>query len=105
MRDLVVSTQVFEFFLGLEKDGWSCSLEKGKGSATLPSERGAVSPASTLVDFRGAAALLGLSVPQVRGLQARGELLKVRIGKKFYFNRASLLRWAQRAEKDSTASC
>ncbi len=51
-----------------------------------------------LVDIRGAAALLGLTQWQIRGLIAAKELPIIRVGTKFYFRRSTLLRWAERAE-------
>lgn len=54
--------------------------------------------ASVLVDVRGAAALLGLTSWQVRGLISNKELPIVKVGAKFYFRRATLLRWVDRVE-------
>jgi excisionase family DNA binding protein len=54
---------------------------------------------SLLLDIRGAAALLGITPWQVRGLVATGGLNVVRIGRKFYFRRASLVRWTERSEE------
>jgi excisionase family DNA binding protein len=51
-----------------------------------------------LLDIRGAAALLGLTSWQIRGLISNKELPIVRVGSKFYFRRATLTRWAERAE-------
>jgi excisionase family DNA binding protein len=54
---------------------------------------------SLLLDIRGAAALLGITPWQVRALISNGSLKIVKIGRKFYFRRASLVRWAERAEQ------
>ena len=53
---------------------------------------------SVLLDIRGAGLLLGLSPWQVRGLVASGELNVIRVGRKFYFRRSTILRWAERSE-------
>lgn len=53
---------------------------------------------SVLIDIRGAGKLLGLSPWQIRGLIAAKELPIVKVGKKFYFRRPTLARWAERAE-------
>lgn len=55
-------------------------------------------PDSVLVDIRGAAALLGLTAWQVRGLISNQELKVVQVGRRFYLRRAALLKWAERAE-------
>jgi excisionase family DNA binding protein len=54
---------------------------------------------SLLVDIQGAAAVLGLSPWQIRGLISNRELSVVKVGRKFYFRRTALLRWAERAEE------
>jgi excisionase family DNA binding protein len=51
-----------------------------------------------LLDIRGAGQFLGLSYWRVYGLVKTGELPVIEIGGKFYFRRATLLRWAERAE-------
>ena len=53
---------------------------------------------SVLVDIRGASAILGLTPWQVRGLISNKELPIIVVGAKFYFRRATLTRWAERAE-------
>lgn len=53
---------------------------------------------STLLSLPDAGALLGLTVWQLRGLIASRELPVVQVGRKFYLRRATLLRWAERAE-------
>lgn len=56
-------------------------------------------PDGALVDFAGAGELLGLTECQVRGLYAKGELLRVpAVGQKFYFSRAALLKWVERSK-------
>lgn len=52
-----------------------------------------------LLDIRDAGEFLGLSAWQVRGLVSAGELRVVRVGRKFYFRKQALVRWAERAEK------
>jgi excisionase family DNA binding protein len=51
-----------------------------------------------LLNIPEAAALAGLTIWQIRGLIATGELKIVRVGRKFYVRRATLLRWAELAE-------
>ena len=53
---------------------------------------------TTLLDIRAAGHLLGLSYWQTYGLIKAGELPVVEVGGKFYLRRATLLRWAERAE-------
>ncbi len=53
---------------------------------------------STLLDIEGAARFLGLTHWQVRGLLSSGELRCLRIGRKIYFRRATLVRWAEISE-------
>jgi excisionase family DNA binding protein len=55
--------------------------------------------ASLLLDIRGAAALLGITPWQVRALISNGSLKIVKVGRKFYFRRATLVRWTERAEE------
>lgn len=52
-----------------------------------------------LDDYDSGAALLGITVWQLRGLVANGEIPVIKIGRKFHFRRSSLLRWAERAER------
>jgi excisionase family DNA binding protein len=52
-----------------------------------------------LLDIKEAAWLLNLTVWQVRGLVSAGELRVARVGRKFYFRKQSLVRWAERAEQ------
>jgi excisionase family DNA binding protein len=56
---------------------------------------------SLLVDIRGASRLLGISSWQVRAMTASGHFKIVKVGRKFYFRRSSLLRWAERAEESA----
>ena len=51
-----------------------------------------------LCDIAGASRFLGLTSWQIRGLLANGELKCLRIGRKLYFRRAALIRWAENAE-------
>ena len=54
---------------------------------------------SVLLSVPAAAAFLGISVWQVRGLIAAGDLRVVKVGRKFYLRRKTLLRWAEVAEE------
>lgn len=51
-----------------------------------------------LLDVAGASQFLGLTSWQVRGLLASGELRCIRVGRKIYFRRATLVRWAESSE-------
>jgi excisionase family DNA binding protein len=59
---------------------------------------------SALLDVRGAAKFLGLSYWRFYGLIQSDELPVIDIGGKFYFRRATLLRWIERAEKKHRAA-
>ena len=52
-----------------------------------------------MLSVPAAAAFLGISVWQVRGLIAAGDLRVVKVGRKFYLRRKTLLRWAEVAEE------
>lgn len=56
-------------------------------------------PETLLLDIPAAAAFLGLTAWQIRGIIASGELPVVKVGRKFYVRRSTLLRWAERAEE------
>jgi hypothetical protein len=56
-------------------------------------------PDSLLLDINGAAAFAGLTPWQVRGLIANGDLSVVQVGRKLYMRRATITRWAERAEE------
>ncbi len=51
-----------------------------------------------LLDIAGAGQFLGLTSWQIRGLLASGELRCVRVGRKIYFRRPTLVRWAEISE-------
>ncbi|PYU02465.1 MAG: DNA-binding protein [Acidobacteria bacterium] len=53
---------------------------------------------SILLDLPAAASVSGLTVWQLRGLIATGEIPVVRVGRKLYLRRTTLQRWAERAE-------
>lgn len=53
---------------------------------------------SALLDIGGAGKFLGLTDWQVRGLVKNKELPVIIVGNKFYFRRATLVRWAERSE-------
>lgn len=56
-------------------------------------------PASAhLLDIAGAGKFLGLTSWQIRGLLASGELRCIRVGRKIYFRRPTLVRWAEISE-------
>jgi excisionase family DNA binding protein len=52
-----------------------------------------------LLDIKGAANLIGVTPWQLRGLVTAGELPVIRIGRKFYFRRATLTRWVEKSER------
>jgi excisionase family DNA binding protein len=51
-----------------------------------------------LLSLPEAASVAGLTVWQLRGLIAKQEIQIVKVGRKFHIRRATLLRWAERAE-------
>ena len=51
-----------------------------------------------LLNLPDAGSLLGLTTWQLRGLIAARSLPVVQVGRRFYFRRSTLLRWAERAE-------
>jgi excisionase family DNA binding protein len=51
-----------------------------------------------LLDIPAASSFLGLTVWQVRGLISSGELPVVPVGRKLYFRRQTLSRWAEKIE-------
>jgi excisionase family DNA binding protein len=53
---------------------------------------------SLLLSLADASPIVGLTVWQLRGLIAKGELPVVRVGKKLYLRRATINRWVERAE-------
>jgi excisionase family DNA binding protein len=55
-------------------------------------------PISLLLDLPAASGVSGLTVWQLRGLIASGEIPVVRVGRKLYVRRQTLTRWAERAE-------
>jgi excisionase family DNA binding protein len=56
------------------------------------------SPTTELLNLPDAGALLGLTVWQLRGLISNRVIPVVQVGRKFYLRRATLVRWAERAE-------
>jgi hypothetical protein len=56
------------------------------------------SPSTELLALPDAGIFLGLSIWQIRGLVSSRSLPVVRVGRKFYLRRTTLLRWAERAE-------
>jgi len=61
------------------------------------SENPGVNP--LLLDIPSASSALGVTVWQLRGLIANGDLPVVRIGRKLYLRRATLQRWVEREEQ------
>ena len=61
-------------------------------------ESPAVPASPDLLNFSKAASALGLSIWQVRGLVADNAFPVVRVGKRLYVRRATLTKWAERAE-------
>ena len=61
-------------------------------------ESPAVNSNSLLLNLSTAAPVVGLTVWQLRGLIANGELPVVKVGRKLYVRRATLLRWSERVE-------
>jgi excisionase family DNA binding protein len=59
----------------------------------------ATSSDSLLLDLPAASSAAGLTVWQLRGLIANGELPVVKVGRKLYVRRAALVRWSERAEE------
>lgn len=51
-----------------------------------------------LLDVSGAGEFLGLTSWQIRGLLTSGELRCIRVGRKIYFRRATLVRWVEISE-------
>jgi excisionase family DNA binding protein len=58
----------------------------------------AINSNSLLLNLSTAAPVVGLTVWQLRGLIANGEILVVKVGRKLYVRRQTLTRWAERAE-------
>jgi excisionase family DNA binding protein len=54
---------------------------------------------SLLLPIPEAASLAGLTVWQIRGLIATRQIPVVKVGHKFYINRATLIRWTEAAEE------
>jgi hypothetical protein len=55
-------------------------------------------PNSLLLNLPAASSVVGLTTWQLRGLVANGELPVVKVGRKLYVRRATLVRWSERAE-------
>jgi hypothetical protein len=51
-----------------------------------------------LLDLPDASSVSGLTVWQLRGLIASGELPVVKVGRKLYLRQTTMQRWAERAE-------
>jgi excisionase family DNA binding protein len=52
-----------------------------------------------LLNLPAASSAAGLTVWQLRGLIASGEIPVVKVGRKLYVRRTTLQRWAERAEQ------
>jgi excisionase family DNA binding protein len=68
------------------------------GSKAIHSPTDLLSPEPVLLDIRAAARLLGLTYWKVYGLVKARELPVVEIGGKFYFRRATILKWVEKSE-------
>ncbi len=55
-------------------------------------------PNSLLLNLVQASPVVGLTTWQLRGLIANGELPVVKVGRKLYVRRATLVRWCERME-------
>ena len=55
-------------------------------------------PNSLLLNLVQASPVVGLTTWQLRGLIANGELPVVKVGRKLYVRRATLVRWCERRE-------
>ncbi len=55
-------------------------------------------PNSLLLNLAQASPVVGLTTWQLRGLIANGELPVVKVGRKLYVRRATLVRWCERME-------
>jgi excisionase family DNA binding protein len=73
--------------------------ETNKDMRSSESEQQEVDTPGLLLDVRAASRFMGISPWQCRSLISAGSLPIVRVGRKFYFRRSSLLRWAERAEE------
>jgi excisionase family DNA binding protein len=58
----------------------------------------AVNSSSLLLNLVEASPVVGLTVWQIRGLIASGELPVVKVGRRLYLRRSTLTRWAERVE-------
>jgi excisionase family DNA binding protein len=67
-------------------------------SPTPEANPASANPNSLLLNLAEASPVIGLTVWQLRGVIASGELPVVRVGKKIYVRRAALTRWVERAE-------
>jgi excisionase family DNA binding protein len=63
-----------------------------------PASSVAPSDISILLDLPRASSAVGVTVWQLRGLIASGEIPVVKVGRKLYVRRQTLVRWAERAE-------
>jgi len=77
-------------------------LQNLHGGSTMRLEkRKIMEPAtnSILLDLPAASLVTGLTVWQLRGLIALGEIPVVQVGRKLHMRRSTLIRWAERAEQ------
>jgi excisionase family DNA binding protein len=68
------------------------------GSKATHSPTDLLSPEPVLLHIRATARLLGLTYWKVYGLVKARELPVVEIGGKFYFRRATILKWVEKSE-------
>lgn len=65
---------------------------------SAPKPQSAIASPTELLNLPAAGSLLGLSIWQLRGLIASRSIPVVKVGRKFYLRRATLLRWTERSE-------
>jgi excisionase family DNA binding protein len=65
---------------------------------SAPAVTAAPSASALLLSLPEASPVIGLTVWQLRGLIANGEIPVVKVGRKLYVRRATLVRWSERAE-------
>ncbi len=64
----------------------------------MPEQSNVKTEIAHLLDVQGAAAFLGLTTWQIRGLLANREVPCMRVGRKLYMRRAALIRWVENSE-------
>lgn len=72
--------------------------DKPSARPVLEANPASVNPDSLLLNLPAASSVVGLTTWQLRGLITAGEIPVVRVGKKLFLHRKTLVRWAERAE-------